>query len=145
MCKIRVIPRTVRSTGAGTTLGNVAGTRFFLKGTRRMLPRFCGDSSLSTNVHRPSIVIMSPPQGKYSRRYLSAVLTVGPRQVICIDYSSTALTQSLQVLISNKCRLEGIQTFSRFTRAKRIRAIYLVSEGRGWVTGDDTFANFLQN
>lgn len=123
--KTRVIPRTILSTGHGTLRGNVRGTRFVYTSTKRTTRR------LSSHKVGPSIILLSPPHGNYSRVLLTRVIGVSPRHVICISYSPSALTESYFELGSLKCRAGQLTTTSLFPHAIRIRDITLLA-GRGW-------------
>lgn len=122
---VRCIPRTVRSTGIGSTVGNVSGALFCTNSVGSVLARrFVGRRN------HPSIVVASPPHTKVRSSIVGAVLFTRPRQVICIDYGPTARTHSLS-LLSTGCGIVTIRPMSVFPRARRIRGIILL-RGEKW-------------
>lgn len=119
---VRCIPRTVRSTGIGSTLGNVSGALFCTNSVGSVLA-----GSFVTRRKHPSIVVASPPHTNVRGSMVSIVLTTRPGHVICIDYGPTARTHSLR-LLSNGCGIATMRPISVFPRARRIRGIIRLRE-----------------
>lgn len=90
LINIRIIPRTIRNTGRATTQLKLSTseTSFHYRSTNTTTTR------LTTRNTHPSIVIMSPPHGNYSRTALATVTRVTPHAIIVIDYGTTATTES---------------------------------------------------
>lgn len=115
---IRVVRRTIRTTGRGTIQGKLSGYEFVTKSIFGMLSR----------VRRgPSIVMLSPPESKVRPGTLPGVLGCKISGVMCVSYGVADLTESLRVVRLTKCHIRGVATISRFYRAIRIRAMYLLS------------------
>lgn len=117
---VRCIPRTVRSTGIGSSLGGVRGALFCTNSVGSVLAR-----SFVGRRNHPSIVVASPPHTNVRSSIVGAVLFTRPRHVICIDYGPTARTHSLD-LLSIGCTIGGMRPMSVFPRARRIRGIILL-------------------
>lgn len=126
--KIRLGHSTVHSTIAGTGQGSVEGVHFCGSSTKGFVIR------VTRGNRGTSIIVVSPPEANDSRTFLSSIIGLSPREIICISYNPRALTESLGCLAGRKCTIGHTAPCSYFPCARRVRAIILLYE---WVIGGD--------